>query len=92
MRTVIAQVTPQPVDKPVHLGKLVPGQAFRMASIPFEQAVEENLFFLVVNAQPTKPNRVTVMALDGQSVLERDNDHMVVQHDYDLHVYREPRK
>ncbi len=70
-------------EKQTKLGDVKPGEFFRFSSVTFEQALagEEGAgFYQVINTQPKKTGRVTIVSSDAMSVLEKDDDHKVVVH------------
>lgn len=84
---------PEPEKKvrTVKLGNLSPGDAFRFAETPFEDAIGENpAIFLRVAVQPEKTDRIPIVALDGKGTQRQcDPDRLVVLLDVELFV-REP--
>jgi predicted xylose isomerase-like sugar epimerase len=71
------------VEKAVALSAVAVGQVFRLAHVSFADALsgkDDNGFFMVINVQPKKTGRVHIVSLDGQQVLERDEDHQVIVH------------
>lgn len=71
------------IEKRRRLGELKPGELFRFPSVSYEEALsgaEEAGFFLVVKTVPEKKDRVTIAAIDGKLLLERDADREVVVH------------
>lgn len=70
-------------EKQTKLGDVKPGDIFRFPSVSFEQALagEEGVeFYQVIEIQPKKTGRVTIVSIDGKSVKEKDDDHKVVVH------------
>ncbi len=76
-------------EKQTKLGDVKPGEFFRFPSVTFEQALtgEEGAgFFSVIETQPKKAGRVTIVSSDGKSVQEKDDDHMVIVHPSKLEI------
>lgn len=76
-------------EKQTKLGDVKPGQVFRFPSVTFEQALagEEGAgFYQVIDTQPKKTGRVTIVSSDGRSVQEKDDDHKVIVHPSTLEV------
>lgn len=71
------------VEQQTRLGDLKAGAIFRFTSYTFEQALtgtDGATFYMVVDMQPKKTGRVTIVATDGGPVLERDDTHQVIVH------------
>ena len=80
---------PNKIEKRTPLKNVKPGQVFRFPSITFEQALgdkESAGFYFVVETQPKKTGRVTIISTDGKSVQEKDDDHNVIIHPSKLMV------
>lgn len=76
-------------EEQVKLGTLKPGDIFRHPWNTFEQALtgEEGAgFFMIIETVPKKTGRVTILTIDGKSVQERDDDHLVVLHPSKLEI------
>jgi len=76
-------------EKQTKLGDVKPGEYFRFPSVTFEQALagEEGAgFYQVIETQPKKTGRVTIVSSDGKSVQEKDDDHKVVVHPSKLEI------
>ena len=70
-------------EKQTKLGEVKPGTFFRFPSSTFEQALagdEGAGFYQVINTQPKKTGRVTIVSSDGESIQEKDDDHLVIVH------------
>lgn len=66
------------------LSELKHGEVFRFPNFSFEEAItgqNESTFYMVVNKQPAQSERVSIMSLDGKSIIERDADRLVIPHD-----------
>lgn len=86
---VVKANPPGKVEKQVKLGEVKCGETFRFPSATFEQALageERTGFFMVIETQPKKTGRVTIVSTDGKSVQEKDDDHMVVVHHSKLEI------
>ncbi len=80
---VVKACPAQKTEKRVKLGKLIAGDVFRFANRTFEHAIADQegaSFYMVIEAQPKKTGRVTIIPLDGKVVLEKDDDHEVICH------------
>ncbi len=80
-------------EKLTKLGEVKTGEVFRFQGTTYEEAIAgENgaLFYMVINTQPKKTDRVTIVSMDGQSVQEKDSDHLVIVHPSKLHVGQAP--
>lgn len=76
-------------EKQVKLGDLKPGDVFRDPHASYEEAlVEKNgeTFYMIINTQPEKATRATVISVDGELVREMDKDRWVVAHSTTLSV------
>lgn len=76
-------------EKQTKLGDVKPGSIFRFPSVTFEQALsdeEGSGFYLVIETQPKKAGRVTIVSIDGKSFQEKDDDHKVVVHPSKLEI------
>jgi len=82
---------PEKKARKVKLGEIHPGDVFRFAETPFEDAIgEQPAIFLRVAVQPEKTDRVPVVALDGKGTTRQcDTDRLVVLLDAEILV-REP--
>ena len=70
-------------EKRTKLGDVKPGEFFRFPSCTFEQALvgeDGGGFYQVIEIQPKKADRVTILSSDGRSVQERDADREVIVH------------
>lgn len=82
----MAQVTKETggkTEKQTKLGDVKPGEFFRFPSITFEEALagkEGAGFYQVIETQPKKADRVSILTSDGKSLQERDADRMVIVH------------
>jgi len=75
----------------VGLGTLNPGDAFRFAETPFDDAIGgDPAIFLRVGVQPEKIDRIFIVSLDGKGTPRQcDTDRPVVLLDVEILV-REP--
>jgi hypothetical protein len=76
-------------EKQTKLGAVRPGEIFRFPSATLEQALagEEGAgFYQVIETQPKKAGRVTIVSIDGKSVQEKDDDHKVIVHPATLEI------
>ena len=79
-------------EKQVRLKEIPFGGILRFPSTSFEEAVSssssenKDCFYMKIKAQPEKGGRNTIVSLDGQIVLEKDDDHMVVPHNGTFHI------
>jgi hypothetical protein len=86
MPNVTKATKPGKTEKRVKLGDIKPGNTFRFPSVSFEEALEGegkekgSGFFMVIDTQPKKAGRVTIVSSDGKIVLEKDDDHEVIPH------------
>ena len=69
-------------EKRIPLKDLKPGDVFRFTGFTYEEALfnEGAAFYIVIKPQPQKPNKVTAVSVDGQLVIEKDDDHFVHHH------------
>ncbi len=69
-------------EKAVKLNSLQHGSVFRFPDVTFEEAlaVEDASFYMVINKPTASPDRIAVISLDGKTLLERDGDRQVFQH------------
>jgi hypothetical protein len=89
MPTAVKAIPPGKKEKQTKLGDVKPGQVIRFPSGTFEGALasEEGVgFYMVIETQPKKAGRVTIVSTDGKSVLEKDDDHSVIVHPSQLMV------
>lgn len=88
MKITNAKETTQ-VVKTSQLGKVAAGEIFRFPNVKFEEAIighDEATFYMVINKQPAHADRVSIMSIDGKTVLERDADREVVVHQAELFI------
>ncbi len=77
------------MEKRTKLKDVGAGNVFRFAFVSFEQALagEEGAgFWQVVDTQPKKTGRVTIVSTDCKSLQEKDDDHEVIVHPAKLEV------
>lgn len=89
MPQVVKAVPADKCEQQTKLGNVRPGEVFRFPHFSFEEALAgENGagFYQVIDIQPKKTGRVTVVSVDGKSVLEKDDDRYVVVHPSKLEI------
>jgi len=75
-------------EKLSKLSTLTHGAVFRFRDTLFEDALvaENTAFYMVINKPASTVDRVSVLSLDGKTILERDGEHMVHQHQATISV------
>ena len=78
-------------EKLTKLGEVKPGdgKVFRFQGASFEEALvgkDDACFYMVIKSTPEKVGRVTICSLDGKSVLDRDDSHLVVVHSAEISI------
>lgn len=85
MTTFIAASEPQG-RKSVALSSLKPGDTFRFAEIPFEDAITEGAFYRVYADPTLKEGRVAALSLDCKNNRHLDGDRLVYSHDIGISI------
>lgn len=75
----------------VGLGSCAPGEIVHFAehSLPDLLVDDQPGIYMVVNKEPKKAGRVTLVSLDGKSLIERDSDRLIKKVQATLHVLEE---
>ena len=80
----IEKADPKTPEKLFKLSDVKPGDGFvRFRDVTFAEALtgkDESQFFMVIETQPKKTGRVTLVSADGKTVQEKDDDHQVFVH------------
>jgi len=77
------------VEKEIKLAHVGAGNFFRFATTTFEEAMANEDapgLFMVVTMPAPKTGRVTIVSIDGKSVQEKDDDHLVIVHPVTIQV------
>lgn len=81
---------PKKKEKTTKLADVPIGDVVRFLSATYKEATSGDKnghsFYMVVENQPKKTGRVSLVSLDGSSVIERDDDHQVVVHKTQIFV------
>lgn len=78
------------VEKTSKLSVLQAGDVFRFPDVSYEQAIsnaDDASFYMVINKPISgDTKRVSVLSLDGKTLLERDGDREVIRHQATISV------
>ncbi len=82
-----------PGRQPVKLNSVKSGELVRFTEASFEQALEENAFYIVTeNPSGPKDGRIYLTPLDGKTPVLRDGDRFVFTHGWEAVIAEDEAK